>query len=218
MILFGAEAIFALGNSKSGPWMTLAEHEDFKSSTESTKSTSLIHCIAPVGNCEQVHTSVLNLIFQQAKFAGVRNLSKWKSEICSRCWSVPWFFEESLPLKMTESLADGPDWHLWSRFFSGLSLFSAVVTWSGSSIDEFHWSILENGELMLVDLQKCSPMHHACPKCFAACRCDSTCPQNGSSFDPELEKVWITHVDLERWMIHYVLIQHFKYLSNHSCN
>ena len=27
-------------------------------STESTISTSLIHCIASVGNCEQVHTSV----------------------------------------------------------------------------------------------------------------------------------------------------------------
>ena len=26
----------------------------------------------------------------------------------------------------TESLADGPDWHLRSRFCSGLSLFSAV--------------------------------------------------------------------------------------------
>ena len=48
-----------------------------------------IHCIASVGNCEQVHTSVLNLIFQQAKVAGVGNLSKWRSEICSRCWSAP---------------------------------------------------------------------------------------------------------------------------------
>ena len=28
-------------------------------------------------NCAQVHTSVLNLIFQQAKVVGVRNLSKW---------------------------------------------------------------------------------------------------------------------------------------------
>ena len=40
---------------------------------------------------------------------------------------------------MTESLADGPDWHLrsWSR--SGLTLFSTVDEWSGCSIDEFHW-------------------------------------------------------------------------------
>ena len=33
-----------------------------------------------------------------------------------------------------KSLADGPDWHLRSRFCSGLSLFSAVDIWSGSSI------------------------------------------------------------------------------------
>ena len=48
-------------------------------------------------------------------------------------------FEESPPLKMTEFLADGPDWHLRSCFCSGLSLFSTVDVWSGSSIDEFHW-------------------------------------------------------------------------------
>ena len=35
-----------------------------------------IHCIASVGNCEQVHTAVLNLMFQQAKVAGVGTLSK----------------------------------------------------------------------------------------------------------------------------------------------
>ena len=71
------------------------DDEDLNSSTESTNSTSLIHCIASVGNCEQVHTSVLNLIFQQAKVGGVKNLSKWRSEICSRCWSAPLFFAES---------------------------------------------------------------------------------------------------------------------------
>ena len=32
----------------------LVDDEDFKSSTESAISTSLIHCIASVGNCEQV--------------------------------------------------------------------------------------------------------------------------------------------------------------------
>ena len=47
------------------------QHEDLRSSTDSANSTSLIHCIASVGNCEQVHTSVLNLIFQQANVAGV---------------------------------------------------------------------------------------------------------------------------------------------------
>ena len=88
MILFSAEAILASSTSKFGIEMQRENNEDLNSSTESTNSTSLIHCIASVGNCEQVHTSVLNLIFQQADVAGVGNLSKWRSEICSRCWSA----------------------------------------------------------------------------------------------------------------------------------
>ena len=76
MIRFSAEAIFASSTSKSGIRIPLTEHEDLRSSTDSTISTSLIHSIASVGNCEQVHTSVLNLIFQQANVAGVGNLSK----------------------------------------------------------------------------------------------------------------------------------------------
>ena len=126
--------ILASSTSKFGIEIPRVENEDLNSSTESTNSTSLIHCIASAGNCEQEHTSVLNLIFQQAKVAGVGNLSKWRSEICSRCWSVPQFFEESPPLKMTESLADGPDWHLRSRICSGLLFFSDVDIWSGSSM------------------------------------------------------------------------------------
>ena len=92
MILFSAEAILASSTSKSGIRIPLTDDEDFKSSTESTISTSLIHSIASEGNCEQIHTSVLNLIFQQANVAVVENLSKWRSEICSRCWSAPLFF------------------------------------------------------------------------------------------------------------------------------
>ena len=88
MILFRAEAILASSTSKFGIEIPQVDDEDLNSSTESTNSTSLIHCIASVGNCEQVHTSVLNLIFQQAEVAGVGNLSKWRSEICSRCWSA----------------------------------------------------------------------------------------------------------------------------------
>ena len=76
MILFSAEAILASSTSKSGIRIPLADDEDFESSTESTISTSLIQCIASVGKCEQVHYSVLNLIFQQANVDGVVNLSK----------------------------------------------------------------------------------------------------------------------------------------------
>ena len=46
------------------------------SPTKVTISTSLIHCIASARNCEQVHTSVLNLIFHQTNVVGVGNLSK----------------------------------------------------------------------------------------------------------------------------------------------
>ena len=77
MILFSGEAIFASSTSKFGIEIPRIDDEDLNSSTESTNSTSLIHCIASVGNCEQVHTSVLNLIFQQANVAGVGNLSKF---------------------------------------------------------------------------------------------------------------------------------------------
>ena len=76
MILFRAEAILASSTSKSGIEILRIDDADLKSSTESTNSTSLIHCIASVGNREQVQTSVLNLIFQQANVAGVGNLSK----------------------------------------------------------------------------------------------------------------------------------------------
>ena len=66
MILFSAEAILASSTSKFGIEIPRIDDEDFKSSTESTISTSLIHCIASVGNCEQVHTSVLNLTYLPA--------------------------------------------------------------------------------------------------------------------------------------------------------
>ena len=89
MILFSAEAILASSTSKFGIWIPLTDDEDLRSSTDSTISTSLIHSIASIGNCEQVHTSVLNLIFQQANVVSVGNLSKWRSEICSPCWSAP---------------------------------------------------------------------------------------------------------------------------------
>ena len=76
MILFTAEAILASSTSKFGIEIPRVDDEALNSSTESTNSTSLVQCIASVRNCEQVHTSVLNLIFQQAKVAGVRNMTK----------------------------------------------------------------------------------------------------------------------------------------------
>ena len=76
MILFRAEAILASSTSKFGIEIPLFDDEDFHSSTESTISTSLIHCITSVGNFEQSHTSVLIYLCQQTNVAGVGNLSK----------------------------------------------------------------------------------------------------------------------------------------------
>ena len=41
-------------------------------------------------------------------------------------------------LGMTELLADGPDWHLWSWTCVCFSLFSTVDEWIGSSLPELH--------------------------------------------------------------------------------
>ena len=59
MILFSAEAILASSTSKFGIEIPRIDDEVLNSSTASTISTSLIQCIASVGNCEQVHTSSL---------------------------------------------------------------------------------------------------------------------------------------------------------------
>ena len=75
---FSAEAIFASSTSKSGVRIPFLEREDLRSSTNSTVSTSLIQCIASVGNCEQIHTSVLNFIFQQANFVECREFVEMK--------------------------------------------------------------------------------------------------------------------------------------------
>ena len=86
MILFSAEAILASSTSKSCIRIPLVDDEDFKSSTESTISTSLIHNIASDGKWEQVATWFLNRTFQNQKYdCGFGNLSNCSSEICCLC-------------------------------------------------------------------------------------------------------------------------------------
>ena len=70
--------------------------------------------------------------------AGVGNLAKWRSEICSRCRSAPKLFKESPSFGMTELLADDPDWHLWSWTVVCFSFFSVVGEWIGSDTLELH--------------------------------------------------------------------------------
>ena len=125
--------------------------------------------------CGQEYTSVLNLIFQQANVAGVGNFSKWRSEICSHCWSAPSFFEESPSLGMTEFLADGPDWHRWSWTDVWFSLSSPVlsefVVIFQNSMDSIPADkVLKKTQL---DLQKRFPIYHVCPKSLAAHFCGS---------------------------------------------
>ena len=84
---------------------------------------------------------------------------------------------------MTESLADGPDWHLRSRFCSGLSLFSAVDKNAAPQLLYPMDSILEDEELMKmhVDLQKRFPIYHVCPKCMAALLCGAAIRKKAST-------------------------------------
>ena len=90
-----------------------------------------------VETCEQLHTSLLNLIFHQANVAGEGNLSICRY-ILQSLFTFTIFFEESPPLKITEFLAHCSDWHLRSWFCSGLWLFTTVDEWSGSSVLELH--------------------------------------------------------------------------------
>ena len=46
-----------------------------------------------------------------------------------------------------------------------------------------------------VDLQKCFPIYHACPKNLAAHRCGSAFPENGSAFRQDLDEVGKTLID-----------------------
>ena len=92
MILFRADAILASSISKIGKWADPWNVcDDFKSFTESTNSTSLIHHIASDSELDQALTWFLNLIFRHENVEGVGNLSKWSSEISSFCWSTMYF-------------------------------------------------------------------------------------------------------------------------------
>ena len=95
MILFSDEAIVASSTSKSGIRIPLTNNEDSKSSTESTNSTSSIQCTPSLGNCEQVHTSLLGLVFQRTKVTGVEKLSKLKIGNMQSLLVSPKFFEKS---------------------------------------------------------------------------------------------------------------------------
>ena len=73
-----------------------------------------------MGNYEQIHTSVLNLIFQQANVCWCGNFVKAKFRDLQSLLVCPIILFENLPsLGSNEFLADGPDWHLVSGVVSG---------------------------------------------------------------------------------------------------
>ena len=191
MILFSADAILASSTSTFGIEIPRIDDEDLNSSTDSTNSTSLIHCIASVGNCEQVHTSVLNLICQQAKVAGVGNLEMWRSEICTILWRVSstedgWIFDWRSRLASQTSIL------LWPFTFLRCRTYEAAPQLP-YSID----SILEGKELMKmhVDLQKRFPIYHVSPKCMAALLCGAAIRKNASTSLQVFDVVGKTLVD-----------------------
>ena len=109
----------------------------------------------------------------------------------------PIFFEESPPLKMTESLLDGPEWHLRSRFCSGLSLSPLWTYGAALRLTNTIDSILEDEDLMKmqVNLQKGCPIYHLCPKCLAALLCGAAIRKNASTSLQVSDEVGITLVD-----------------------
>ena len=131
---------------KSGIRIPLTDHEDLRSFTESTNSTSLIHGTASVGNCEQVHTSVKMRIW---------NLS--------RCWSTPHNTLKNLPHK---------EWlNFWLTVLTGISdlelvfdshssppvMSELVPTYENSKDSIPVDKVLKK---TLLDLQKRFPMYH----------------------------------------------------------
>ena len=75
MILFSAEAILASSTSNLALEYLLLMTKTSNHPLNQPSPLLLIHSTASVGNCEQEHSSVLSLIFQQANVAGVVNLS-----------------------------------------------------------------------------------------------------------------------------------------------
>ena len=195
MILFSAEAIFASSTSKSGIRIPITEHEDLGSSTESTNSTSLIHSIASVGNCEQVHTSVLNLIFQQANVAGVGEFVEMK------IWDLQSLLVCSIILWKISLTRD--DWISGWRFW----LASLILNWCWVFTHHMWWCVfwyIRTPWIQLLRIRCWRRRRWICKNvsdipCVSQMLggpfCGSAFPENGLAFHQELDEVGKTQVD-----------------------
>ena len=86
MMLFSAEAILASSTSKLGIEILRIDDEALNSSTESTISTSLIHCIASVGGFVTLCAPAARVV--QASHSGVgpyRATSCFRMYLCLCC-------------------------------------------------------------------------------------------------------------------------------------
>ena len=141
-----------------------------RSSTEYTISTSLIQCVASVRNCEQIHTSVLNLIFQTSKCCWCREFVEMKlrnlqsSLVCS-------IILERVSLTNDERTLGWRSW-LASLILNWCSILILLHQWWVNCWDK--WELHGfNQFLQIMCCKKHFPIYHVCPKCLAAHLCGS---------------------------------------------
>ena len=87
-------------STKSGPRVPLIEREDFRSSTDSTISTSLGRSTTSVGNCEQIHTSVFESYLVASKCCWGREFVKVKFRDLQYWLVCPIILQESSLLRV----------------------------------------------------------------------------------------------------------------------
>ena len=153
--------------------------------------------IAPLGNCERVHTSVLNLIFRQSKccwcmeFAIVkfRNLQSllvcsiilWKSSLLRVEWISGW-------RSWLESRIQG-------CLVSDVHSLHAVMCLPLREKSKDCILLDKAMKKTPVDLQKRFPIYHEYHKYLAAYRCGSAFTQDSIASNQDHEKVGVTLVD-----------------------
>ena len=141
------EPILASSRSNSGPKVPFIEREDLRSSTYSTISTSSIQSIASEGNCELVHTTVLNMILKQANVAWCKEFVEMK------IWNVQSLFVFPMNIWRVSPTRD-------ERIFDWRSRLASLI-----SIDSIPGDMVLKKTLL--DLQKRFPIYQVCSKCLA---------------------------------------------------
>ena len=157
---------------KSGIRIPLTEHEDLRSYTDSTISTSLIHSIASVGNCER--STYLSLESYLPK--------------SERCWTWGICQNEDpksavvvgLPHNSLKIFPNQGRMNFGLTVLTGISDPKLVFGFHSSHVvmsvliqsRPKDWTLADKVlKKTPLDLQKRFPKYHACPKYLAAHRC-----------------------------------------------